>query len=141
VHESVRLWPTTLVVLRETTAATGLSGAGTALPAGTQLVVVSGWFHRDPATVPHADAFAPEAWAAGRDAGAAQAAVIPFSDGPGRCPGENLVLLVATTFVGRLLQRADVALEGPAARRLDPGRPLPGTLNPFGLRFRLSPRG
>jgi cytochrome P450 len=138
-HESTRLWPTTLVVLRQTTAPA--TAGGTSLPAGTQLVIVSGYFHRDPVTVPHADHFTPGAWIDGRDAGAPKAAAIPFSDGPGRCPGENLALLVATTFAGRLLQKADVALEGDAAGRLDPAHPLPGTLNPYGLRFRLTPRG
>ena len=138
VHETVRLWPTTLVVLRETTRPASLGGAR--LPRGTQLVVVSGYVNREPATVPHADRFAPDAWADGRDDAAPKGAVIPFGDGPGRCPGENLVLLVTTTFAGRLLQRADVAVDGGATARLDPGRPLPGTLDPFRLRLRLTPR-
>jgi cytochrome P450 len=108
------------------------------LDEGTQLVVASPYLLRDPATVPHADRFAPEVWREGRDTAAPAGAVIPFSDGPGRCPGENLVLLVTTTFAGRLLQRGDVRLNG--SHGLDPSGPLPGTLNPFGLRFRLTPR-
>jgi cytochrome P450 len=135
-HESVRLWPTTQVVLRETTGPADLDGV--TLPERTQLVVVSGFFHRDPASVPHADRFAPEAWREGRDAGAPAGAVIPFSDGPGRCPGENLVLLVTTAFAGRLLQRGQVQLNG--THGLDPEQPLPGTLDPFRFRFRLTPR-
>jgi len=110
VHESVRLWPTTLVVLRETTVPAALHGR--TLPPKSQLMIVSAYHHRDPDTVPHADRFVPGAWAARDDRAAPAAAVVPFSDGPGRCPGENLVLLVTTTFAGRLLQRGDIQLNG-----------------------------
>ncbi|MCX6464169.1 MAG: cytochrome P450 [Pseudonocardiales bacterium] len=132
VLESVRLWPTTAVVLRDTTAPTRWGGA--TLPAGTALGVVSSFFHRDPATVPGADRFDPDRWSDGRaDDGRT---LLPFSAGPVVCPGRELVLLVAAEFLRALLGRATPALtDGP----LDAARPLPHGLDPFGLRFAVPP--
>jgi len=64
VLESVRLWPTTLAILRDATAPVRW-GART-FPAGTGFVVLSAFFHRDADRLPFADAFAPEAWLDGR---------------------------------------------------------------------------
>ncbi|MDP9987964.1 cytochrome P450 [Arthrobacter oryzae] len=61
--------------------------------------------------------------------------MVPFSDGPVRCPGHQLVLLTSA-LLARLLQDSTFTLE---SHRLSPDRPLPGTLNHFGLRFRVSP--
>lgn len=132
VLESVRLWPTTAVVLRDTTAPT--VWGDTTLPAGTSLGVVSSFFHRDPATVPGADRFDPDRWSDGRaDDGRT---LLPFSAGPVVCPGRELVLYVAAEFLGALLGRATPALaDGP----LDAARPLPRGLDPFGLRFAVPP--
>jgi hypothetical protein len=44
-------------------------------------------------------------------------------------PGRNLVLLTASTMLGRLLQAHDLRLEEPEI--LDPDGLLPGTLSPF----------
>jgi hypothetical protein len=91
VLESVRLWPTTLVVLRDSTAPT--TWGGRELPAGTSFAVVSAHVHRDPERLDFADAWAPEAWLDGR--ADADWGLIPFSGGPVSCPGRNVVLLVA----------------------------------------------
>jgi cytochrome P450 len=134
VLESVRLWPTTPAILRESTRATDWSG-GT-LPAGTTLLVLPPFYHRDRRTVPYADAFAPDVWLDGRADRAV--ALMPFSAGPGQCPGEDLVLLTTSTVLSALLGRFDVRPDD--ANPLDPPRPLPGTLNPFTLAFRLTAR-
>ncbi len=129
VLESVRLWPTTAVVLRDSTTETSWN-AGT-MPSGTALLIVSSFFHRDDRTLPQADRFDPDLW---RDGGAREGwALFPFSGGPGRCPGRELVLFTTSMFLAALLERHELRLTAPS--RLHPDRPLPRTLDPFTLRF------
>lgn len=139
VLESLRLWPTTPAVLRETTRETTWR-TGT-LPAGTSLTVFAPLFHRDDETLDHADRFAPEVWLKRDTVDLALGPVlrdrwplIPFSAGPAVCPGRNLVLLTSSTVLGRLLQSHDLRLATPDT--IDPAAPLPGTLSPFEPTFR-----
>jgi hypothetical protein len=138
VLESVRLWPTTLAILRETTADTTV--AGCAVPRGATVVIHSSSFHRDSDTLPYADRFEPEVWLDGRARD--EWSLVPFSGGPARCPGKDLVLMTTSAVLAALLERHDVGL---AAGRLPAaGRPLPHTLDHTRLRFelwrRLTPR-
>ena len=130
--ESIRLLPTTPAVLRETTTRTRRLGAP--IPPDTQVVVFAQLFHRDPA-LPEADRFAPGLWLRGPGEPGSRAGLewpfIPFSAGPVECPGRNLVLHVGSTALARLVT-TDRTLAG---RRLTPDAPLPGTLDPFSLRF------
>jgi len=129
VLESLRLWPTTPMVLRQSSEET-VWQTGT-LPADTGIMIFAPFFHRDDARLPEADRFAPELWRHERSD--AEWTLIPFSRGPVVCPGQNLVLLTTTSMLARLLTGPALRLE--RARRLDPRRPLPGTLNNDGLRF------
>lgn len=130
VLESLRLWPTTPGVLRESTVETTWDGGGT-LPARTSLLIFAPLFHRDDRRMEHAHRFQPDLWS---DPGAAQRwPLIPFSDGPARCAGENLVLLVTSTLLAALLEHHRFRLR--SARRLRRRHGLPGTLDPFRLRF------
>ncbi|MHA6629491.1 cytochrome P450 [Pseudonocardia sichuanensis] len=132
VLESVRLWPTTPAILRETTTGTVLGGR--TLPARTLVLVLASFFHRDSQHLPDADRFAPRLW---DDATALPArGLVPFSAGPAICPGRNVVLFVGSTLLAMLLEHHDVRLT--SHPRLGPDRPLPGTLNPYGLRFAVS---
>ena len=132
--ESVRLWPTTPAVLRDsTTETTWPSGT---LPAGTGFLIYAPFFHRDDRTLDYADRFAPEVWLDERGHGGWP--LIPFSEGPGVCPGQDLVLLTTSTFLACLLRSHEFRLLGPD--RLGPDRPLPATLSPFATRFAVSPR-
>jgi cytochrome P450 len=128
VLDSVRLWPTTFVVLRESTGPT--TWGRRVLPAHTGFVVVSSFFHRDPAARPHADAFLPEAWLDGRNN--VDWGLIPFSGGPVACPGRNVVLLVASHTLARLATRDLRVARGRYLAR----DPLPATMDHLGLRFR-----
>ncbi|MFD0207007.1 MULTISPECIES: cytochrome P450 [Saccharothrix] len=119
IWESVRLWPTTPVILRESTEPTRWHG--TWLPAGTTFVVFLPYFHRDPDRLPCADAYAPENWPAPNDPG-----LVPFSGGPGICPGRDLVLVAGSTMLDALRDHLEVPTLSP---------PLPATLNHFGLTF------
>lgn len=144
VLESVRLWPTTPMILRQTTAETRWD-TGT-MPARTGLLILVPFFNRDGERLPQADRFAPELWldaareGAGGEGGAhigERAAsswpLIPFSAGTAFCPGRHLALLVASTMLGALVRDGRWRLLGRA--RLDAARPLPATLDNFVLRF------
>jgi cytochrome P450 len=67
------------------------------------------------------------------DRTAADWPLIPFAGGPAMCPGRNLVLLLGSVALARLIDGGKFPLEPPT--RLDPQRPLPGTLDHFSLRF------
>ncbi|MDQ0824468.1 cytochrome P450 [Arthrobacter sp. B2I5] len=136
VLESVRLWPTTPMVLRQTSRPVEWDN-GT-MPARCGVLVYVPYFHRDGRRLPQADSFDPGLWLQ-QDAmpGDPESwGVVPFSDGPARCPGRQLVLLMTSALLARLLRKNTFALE---SARLSPDRPLPGTLNHFALRFRVSP--
>jgi cytochrome P450 len=130
VLESLRLWPTTPFVLRESTAATAWETG--ILPANTEILIFTPFFHRDDQRLSYADQFSPELW---RNTQPQGWPLIPFSEGPAACPGRNLVLFLSTAMLAAILDRARVRLKHPT--RLMAGQPLPATLNHFGLRFEL----
>lgn len=129
VLEAVRLWPTTLAILRDATEPVRW-GART-FEAGTGFVVLSAYFHRDARRLPFADAFAPEAWLDGR--ADADWGLVPFSAGPVSCPGRNVVLLLASHTLARLAGPDLVVSRG----RYLAEDPLPPTMDHMGLRFGL----
>ena len=139
VLESVRLWPTTPMILRQTTTETRWE-TGT-MPAGTGLLILVPFFCRDGERFADADRFAPELWLDGAGEGGApfgeRAAtgwpLIPFSGGTAFCPGRHLALLLASTMLGALVR--DERWRAIGGRRLDPTRPLPASFNNYALRF------
>jgi hypothetical protein len=132
VLESLRLWPTTPGILRDTTTATEW-GDATSLPEGTMVLIYAPLFHRD-RRLPGADRFEPGIWLDGGSAG--DWPLVPFSAGPAACPGRNLVLLTTSLVLAGLLDGRRARLASMPA--LGPQRPLPGSLDPFTLRFDLS---
>lgn len=132
VLESLRLWPTTPAVLRQLTAPTTFDGVE--LRRGTGFLIYTPYFHRDDRRLPYADRFHPDLWLEERSD--LDWPLIPFSAGAGMCPGRNLVLLTTSLVLARLLAHRRVELVGGVT--LGPDQPLPGTLDPYGLRFRLS---
>jgi cytochrome P450 len=132
VLDSVRLWPTTPLVLRDTSEPTTWEG-GT-LPPGTGMVIPAWFLHRDDQRRADAHRFHPEQWLDG--SASEDPALVPFSAGPAVCPGRELVLFTASTFLAVLLAQRTPSLPPPAPLAAD--RPLPGSLSPFTLRFRLT---
>ncbi|WP_409329483.1 cytochrome P450 [Trujillonella humicola] len=126
--ESLRLWPTTPAILRDTTEETSWEAG--VLPAGASVLVFAPFFHRDETRLPEAHRFTPGLWE--RERTADDWPLVPFSAGPGMCPGRNTVLLTASVFLAALVEDTDWR---PAGDALDPDRPMPGTLSPFRLRF------
>jgi cytochrome P450 len=131
VLESVRLWPTTPLILRQTTSETTWEG-GT-MPAGTGVLIFVPYFHRDDVRLPFADRFLPDIWLGEGSQVAGRWPLIPFSGGPAECPGRQVVLLLASHLLSALLGGGDRRLVPPPW--LDPAGRLPGTLDHFGLRF------
>ncbi|MFU8830002.1 MAG: cytochrome P450, partial [Phycisphaerales bacterium] len=133
--ESLRLWPTTPLVLRESTRDTRWEAG--IMPAGTGIIIYAPFFHRDTARLDEADRFAPEIWE-GEDPAADHWPLIPFSAGPAICPGRHMVLLMTSAMLANLLRDRDVSMVDP--QRVDPNKPMPGILNNYTLRFRISAR-
>ncbi|MEV5719143.1 cytochrome P450 [Amycolatopsis mediterranei] len=126
VLDAVRLWPTTPMILRETTEETSWG------PAGTTVLIFTPFFHRDP-DLPYADRFEPDLWLDGR--AAENPALVPFSAGPAICPGRDLVLFCASTMLANLLRHH--RFEQASGPVLSPERPLPATLDNFHLKLNL----
>jgi cytochrome P450 len=136
VLESLRLWPTTPAILRDTTEPTTWGG-GNRLRAGTNMVVYAPFFHRNERRLDVADRFSPELWS--RNRGTDDWPLVPFSGGPAMCPGRNLVLLTTSTFLSVLIEQHRFDLV--QSTRLDDREPLPSVLDPYSLRFDVSPLG
>jgi len=131
VLETLRLWPTTLVLLRQTTEPTHWRDR--TLSAGTTLIAHSSYLHRDPTRGTAADRFSLAPWL---DASAdADPGLVPFSAGPARCPGRDLVTFTGATLLAAVLSRYEVTLRRP---HLDPHR-LPTALDHFQVRLGLRP--
>lgn len=121
--ETLRVWPTTLVLLRETTAPT--QWGGTTVAPGTGVVLVSSYFHRDPALVPDAAAFRPGEERPG-------SLVVPFSAGPVVCPGRDVVLHTTSHLLGELVRAVRWSPRSHPGLARDP---LPGSLAHTDLRL------
>jgi cytochrome P450 len=133
--ESLRLWPTTPAILRETTHETRWGGS--VLPAGTSLLIFAPFFHRDDDRLPFANRFAPDVWL---DAGKrGRWPLIPFSAGPAMCPAHDLVPLLCSALLAAMTRGRNINQVAPAP--LDQRRPIPATLDHASLRLSLGPRG
>ncbi|PZR53853.1 cytochrome [Xylanimonas oleitrophica] len=129
VLESLRLWPTTPLILRDTTEDTRWEN-GT-LPAGSSIVIFAPFFHRDETRVPEAHRFEPELWL--RERTDEDWPFVPFSGGPAMCPGRNVALLMASNVLAHLVKDRRWTVSG--APPLGPERPVPASFSPFGLTF------
>jgi cytochrome P450 len=127
-QEAMRLYPTTTMLSRETTAETEWNGA--AVPAGTQVLIPNTFLHRDRDRFEYADRFAPERWTDG-DAGE-QWSFNHFSRGPQGCPGAALAILLGKSALATLLRRHELELASPS---IDPAKPLPHMIDFFGIRI------
>jgi cytochrome P450 len=130
-EDAMRLWPTTTMLSRETTADTDWRGA--VVPAGTQVLIPNTFLHRDRDRLDYADRFAPERWVSGE--AAREWSFNHFSRGPQGCPGAGITKLIGKAVLARLLRDHRVELLSP---RLDPARPLPHMVDYFGIRLRLT---
>ncbi len=130
--ESLRLWPTTPAILRQTTRQVEWE-SGT-LPAHATIMIFAPFFHRDDERIDFAHRFTPDVWLKKRDRAWP---LVPFSDGPGLCPARNLVPLIASLTLARLLRGNDFDLR--SKHGLDRQKELPGTLDNYQMKFSIQP--
>jgi cytochrome P450 len=137
VLESVRLWPTTPTILRDTTRDTDWRDGPDrfTVTAGAGLMIVVPAFHRDDELLPFANQFAPDIWLDGTAQRYRQ--LVPFSAGPAECPGRNLVLFVTSSLIAHLLNRLRLTMA--STPELTPDRALPVTLNQLTLEWTVQP--
>ncbi len=131
VLEALRLWPTTPLVLRQSTEVTEWEN-GT-MPAETSLLMLAPYFHRDERHLNNANRFDPDLWLEPGAIG--NWPLMPFSGGPGICPGRHVVLLVTSMMLSRLLEGREFQLNPPT--RLLSSKPMPPLLNNYGLEFKV----
>ncbi|GAA1821122.1 cytochrome P450 [Nesterenkonia flava] len=131
VLESLRLWATTPMILRETT--TEVEFEHGVMPQGTTVLIFAPFFHRDDRNLEFAHRFAPEIWDKPRTR--EDWPLLPFSGGTGICPGRHLVLLLTSNFLATIISKRQVEL---TSHSLEPGN-LPSLLNNYRLEFQLRP--
>ncbi|WP_046779996.1 cytochrome P450 [Streptomyces yangpuensis] len=133
VRESLRLYPVVPELIRVTLAETEWQGVRH--PAGTSVLLPAAFHQRDPERVPAAHVFVPGRW---KNPGADQdIRMAPFSHGGGRCPGDQLGLMITAAFCAEVLLGHRITGTRPV---LDPVGPLPVTLDPHGVRLTLTRR-
>lgn len=131
IQEAMRLWPTTPMFGRVALEDVRFP-SGKVLPAGTPVLVVNAFNHRQRSRVAYADRFAPEAWATGE--ASKDWRFNFFSNGPQGCPGAGLSIMLGQALVARLVAGRAPVLEGAS---LDPAEPLPYGLDVNVLRISL----
>ncbi|MGW7435279.1 cytochrome P450 [Streptomyces sp. NPDC054849] len=133
VRETLRLYPVVPDLMRVTRTET--QWRGVRYPAGTSVLLPAAFHQRDPERVPAAHVFVPGRW---KNPSADQdIRMAPFSHGGGRCPGDQLGLMITAALCAEVLWSHRVAGARPA---LDPVGPLPATLDPHGIRLTLTRR-
>jgi hypothetical protein len=128
--ETMRLWPTTMMLVREALVDDVLGGES--IRAGTQVIIHNGFNHRNPETVPEPDRFLPERW-------------LPpmrdyrfnhMSNGGQSCVGRKLALFLGRAVLAGILRTRRVGLAVPA---LGAGRPIPHGVDTYRIRRTCDP--
>ena len=126
-QEAMRLWPTTPYLMRKLAAPDVVYGES--LPAGTQVMIVNGWFHRAFDSFVDGANFVPEIWADGR----IHERFNHLSNGRQSCAGRDLAIFLGTEILARLLQRYRFDLKRP---RIDSTQLMPEFFDHFAIRLR-----
>lgn len=134
VDETLRLYPPTALLARQTVAEDEIGGYP--LPAGAMVIPVPYAVHRHPDFWPDAERFDPERFLPEADAVRPKSAYIPFAAGPRVCLGNNFALLEMVYAFAMAAARYRVEnLTGAI------GKEFAGTIRPTQpLRVRLHPR-
>jgi hypothetical protein len=129
VLDSLRLWPTTPAILRETTQDVEFDTG--VLPKNTHILIFAPFFHRDDENLSYAHRFKPDIWLSEKPGGGWP--LVPFSGGPAACPARDFVPMIGSAMIANLLKDRRVGLKDP--QRLDPRKDLPGTLDNYSLKL------
>jgi hypothetical protein len=131
-QEAMRLWPTTPMLSRVTLSK--LAWHQVEVPAGTQVLIVNTFFHRDEQRLGEAaHRFTPEGWAAG-GAFSGDWGLNHFSHGPQGCPGAGLAVGLGVAALEALTAAGRPRLEA-GGGKLKAGERVPHMLDPFALRL------
>ncbi|WP_230532768.1 cytochrome P450 [Microvirga roseola] len=131
--DSLRLWPTTPAIFRETTE--DVEWDGGTVPKNTHILIFTPFFHRDDERLYYAHRFNPDLWLQNEPGNGWP--LVPFSGGPGICPARDFVPMMGSAMIAALMSAREIVLKNPP---LDPGKPLPGTLDNYSLTFEVKPR-
>jgi cytochrome P450 len=126
IQETMRLWPTTPMLTRQTVQDHVLGGY--AVPGNTQIVILNGFNHRDWETDPDAANFRPEFWTDR----STDYRFNHLSNGTQVCAGKNLALFIAKAVIACLFVRGTYRLRKP---KLDSGKPPPFQYDDFATRL------
>ncbi|HLM27042.1 MAG TPA: cytochrome P450 [Thermoleophilaceae bacterium] len=126
-QETMRLWPTTPLLARQTTREATL--AGDQIDEGAQVMMLNVFNHRDPQTAPDIDRMKPEREPDVR--------FNHLSGGSQNCPGGPLVSLLGKAVLAQFFSRYRMHLREPA---LPSEGDMPHMLDAFALRFGVAPR-
>ena len=117
-EESMRLYPPAYMVGRRAAEDTEIGGYP--VSRGSEVVLWIFLTHRDPRWWPDPEAFRPERFAPGEDAGRTRGAYLPFGAGPRTCVGKAFAMIEAQVVLATLAQRF----------RLEPAGHVPVTVKP-----------
>lgn len=129
-QEAMRLWPTTPLLVRETTVS--VEFAGEELPPRSQVMIFNSFNHRDPEFGDDLDRFVPERWTAQRS----DVQFNHLSNGSQSCAGKNLAIWIGTAVMASLMRRHQYTLLNPT---MNPNRPLSHAMNHFRTRLSYRP--
>lgn len=130
VQEAMRLWPTTLMLARETLAEDTWGDA--VIPANTQVIIHNGFNHRDAETHDFADRFSPELWLTTD----VDYRFNHLSNGSQVCAGKDLALYIAKAVLATLFADNRLRLHKPG---LDATGPIPYAYDHYGIKIERIP--
>lgn len=103
VTESMRMWPPTWLLTRQTTCDTTL--AGHPISAGTTVMFSPYMIHHREDIYPDAERFDPDRWQPEFTAGLPRGAFIPFAGGGRKCIAEKLSIAESTVILATIIAR------------------------------------
>jgi cytochrome P450 len=125
-QEAMRLWPTTPMLMRETTQEDVLGGE--TVPPRTRVLILNSFNHRDHSRNETVDRFKPQRWIETP----VDHRFNHLSNGTQVCAGKQMALLLGTAVLASLLKDREYTLLKP---QLDATKPLPHAMNYFRTTF------
>nr|ASO75058.1 cytochrome P450 402C1 [Bemisia tabaci] len=107
-HETVRLFPSTIAITRICTEDFTVPGTDYTFKKGERIIIDPYSVHRDPEYFENPDKFDPDRFSPKNRDRKVIDAFIGFGKGPRKCPGFNIGFLMASTLIGSLVHKYEV---------------------------------